>query len=67
MDLAIALGLVLATISFAVFCGWMGARPRDYSKPRIVSWQFLMLVSAAVVLVTLVHLVNVLGFTTGPH
>jgi|HubBroStandDraft_6_1064221.scaffolds.fasta_scaffold1178140_2 hypothetical protein len=67
MDLYITLGVLAAIIGFAFFCGWMGARPRDYSKPRLVNWQLLMLVSAAGVLVVIVHLVNLLGVTTGAN
>jgi type III secretory pathway component EscS len=65
MDLYIALGLLAASVGLTVFCGWMGARPPNFAKPRLINWQLLMLASAAFVLVTIVHLVNVLGVTTG--
>jgi len=67
MTLPITLVLMLATVAFTVFCGWMGARPRDYAKPRLVPWQFLMLLSAAVVLILLVGLLNELGIKTGAN
>jgi hypothetical protein len=67
MTLPVTLVLLLASIGAVVFCGWMGARPRDYSKPRLVSWQFLMLLSAAVVLVMIVGLLNELGIKTGAN
>ena len=67
MTLPITLVLMLATVAFTVFCGWMGARPRDYTKPRLVPWQFMMLLSAAVVLILLVGLLNELGIKTGAN
>jgi amino acid transporter len=65
MNLIIAVALVAGSLGMAVFFGWMGARPKDYANPSVVNWQVLMLISAALVLVVVVHLVNVLGVTTG--
>lgn len=60
--LSIAIGAAVLT---AVF-GWLGARRVDPSKaPRLVPFRFLMLLSAAAVLMMLVHLVNLAGFRTG--
>jgi hypothetical protein len=67
MNLPITLVLMLVSIAATVFCGWMGARPRDYAKPRMVPWQLLMLLSAALVLVMLVGVLNELGVTTGAN
>ena len=67
MTLPITLVFMLAAVGLTVFCGWMGARPRDYAKPRLVPWQFLMLLSAAVVLILLVGLLNELGIKTGAN
>ena len=63
----ITIALMLAFVALTVFCGWMGAKPRDYAKPRMVPWQFLMLLSAALVLVMLVGLLNEFGITTGAN
>jgi hypothetical protein len=65
MNLPITLLVLLACVGVTAGCGWMGARPKDYSKPRMIPWQLLMLVGAVAVLIVAVHLVNVLGFTTG--
>jgi hypothetical protein len=59
--------LLLASVGFTVFCGWMGARPRGYAKPRLAPWQFLMLLSAALVLIMIVSLLIELGITTGAN
>ncbi len=65
MSLPVTLAFLLAFVVLTVFCGWKGARPRDYSKPQMVPWQFLMLLSAAMVLVFIVGLLNELGVATG--
>jgi hypothetical protein len=67
MNLPITLALLLASIGLTVFCGWMGARPKDYSKPRRIPWQFLMLPSALLVLIMIVGVLNELGVTTGTN
>ena len=61
MDMPITLGLMLAGVAGAVFCGWRGAQPKDYAKPRRVPWQLLMLVFAFVVLIMMVHLITLFG------
>ncbi len=67
LTLPITLGLILAAIAGTVFSGWMGAKPRDYAKPRLIPWQMLMLVSAVVCLILAVHLINLFGVTTGQN
>ncbi len=67
MNLPVTIALTLAFVALTVFCGWRGARPRDYAKPRMVPWQFLMLLSAAGVLVMIVGVLNELGITTGAN
>ncbi len=66
MDLHITLAVTAALVAFGVFAGWRGARPPSPQKgPRLVPWRFLMLLAAAGVLLMLVHLLNLAGFTTG--
>lgn len=52
----------------AVFSGYMGARPTSLRQngPRMVPWRFIMLVSAAAVVVLLVHLLSLLGLRNDP-
>ncbi len=62
--------VTLAIAAFAaaagILFGWLGARPPDFRKgPRLVPWRFLMLLCAVVVLYMLVHVVNLMGVTTG--
>lgn len=67
MDLTVTLALAGVFLAAALACGWLGARPPNpHRGPRMVPWRFLMLLAAAGVLVMLVHLVNLMGLTTGP-
>jgi hypothetical protein len=66
MTLPVTIGLALLFASLAAFCGWRGARPPNpHAGPRMTPWRFLMIASAAVVLMLVVHVVNLLGATTG--
>ena len=67
MNLPITIALLLVFVALTVFCGWMGAKPRDYAKPPPPPWQFLMLISAALVLVMIVGVLNEVGITTGAN
>ena len=64
-NLTITLGLLAFGVAATVGCGWMGARPKDYLKPRLIPWQILMLISAVFVLVVAIHLLNLFGMSTG--
>lgn len=49
-----------------VFFGWRGSRPPDFARgPRMIPHQMLMLLSAAALLVMIVHLINLAGINTG--
>ena len=66
MDLATTLALGGALLALALASAWLGARPPNpHRGPRMVPWRFLMVLAAAAVVVMLVHLVNLLGITTG--
>ncbi len=66
MDLPLTLTLACGFLALAVFAGWRGARPPNPHKgPRLMPWRFLMLLAAAGLLAMLVHVVNLLGLTTG--
>jgi hypothetical protein len=66
VDLTLTLILTAAAVALTVLFGWLGARPLDFRRgPRLAPWRLFMLLGAAAVLVLLVHLVNLAGFTTG--
>jgi hypothetical protein len=66
MDLTITLILVGVFAVVALGSGWAGARPYDPLKgPRLAPWWYIMVTAAAGLLLMLVHLVNLLGVSTG--
>jgi hypothetical protein len=47
-----------AALTLALACGWMGARPsKALAAPRLTPWRLLMLVSFAVAVAALGHIV----------
>jgi hypothetical protein len=66
MTLPISLAVTAALIGFTVFAGWRGAQPPDLMRGvRMVPWRAVMVFSSAGAVFMLVHVVNLLGFTTG--
>ena len=62
MDLPATLAITAALIGLTTFAGWRGARPPDLLKgPRMIPWRIVMVSSAAVALMFLVHLASLLG------
>lgn len=56
MSVTLTLILLAASIASVVFCGWRGARPPHPLKVRMAPWRFLMLLSAVLVVLLLIHL-----------
>jgi hypothetical protein len=66
MDLHTTLISLAVLAALGLFAGWRGARPPDpHRGPRMAPWRFIMLLAAAGVVLMAVHLVNLLGVTTG--
>lgn len=66
MTLPISLAVTAALLALAVFAGWRGAQPPDLMRGvRMVPWRAVMVFSSAGAVFMLVHVVNLLGFTTG--
>lgn len=62
MDLSATLTAAVAFIGLTAFSGWRGSRPPNLIKgPRMIPWRMIMVTSAAVVLVLLVHLASLFG------
>ena len=66
MDLTTTLIAMGLSAALGVFAGWRGARPPDLIRgPRMIPWRPIMVAAATALLIFTVHLVNLLGFTTG--
>ena len=67
MSLPMTLALLFGSAALSVFAGWRGSRPADLTRgPRMAPWRMIMLLSAAVAILALVHLFNLAGIRTGP-
>jgi hypothetical protein len=66
LSLPTTVGLLMLALGLTAFFGWRGARAPDLRKgPRMAPWRFLMLLAAALAVMLMVHLVNLMGVTTG--
>jgi hypothetical protein len=66
MSLSVTLAIAAALLVLAVVSGWMGARPPNpHRGPRMAPWRFIMLLAVAGLLLMVVHLVNLMGVSTG--
>ena len=62
MSLPLTLTLIAAVLALAVFAGWRGARPsQPHRGVRMMPWRFIMVLSAAALVVLIVHLAAMLG------
>jgi len=67
MTVTTTLAITAAFLGLTAFAGWRGARPPDLLKgPRMIPWRMVMVTSAAVVLVLLVHLASLFGLPPHP-
>jgi hypothetical protein len=66
MSLELTLAIAAGLLAITVFAGWRGARPSNPLKgPRMIPWRMIMLLSAACLLPMIVHVLNLVGVTTG--
>jgi len=66
MDLPLTLAASVTILVLAAVFGWLGARPIDVLKgPRMVPWRPLMMICVVGLMLMIVHLVNLLGVSTG--
>jgi hypothetical protein len=66
MDWPVTLIAIASAIGLTVLFGWLGARPPNILKgPRLIPYRLLMLMTAAGVMILMVHAVNLAGFKTG--
>ena len=66
MDL-IPTSIILAVcVVIAAFASWRASQPAGL-KPRLIPWQIIVIVAGAGALYMIVHLVNMMGVSTGPQ
>lgn len=66
MPVTPTLAILLVSLALAGFCGWRGARAPDPNRgPRLVPWQFLMMILAVVAIFCFIHLARGLGLGGG--
>jgi hypothetical protein len=66
MDWGVTWGVIAVATAVGVLAGWRGQRwPDPRRGPRLIPWRLIMLLAAAVVLLALTHVVNLLGVETG--
>ena len=63
MSMTLTLSLLAGALIVGGFSGWMGARPSDFLKPRMVPWRFIMLMAGALTFLLLIHLGTLLRVT----
>ncbi len=61
MSMTLTLALLAGALITAVFCGWRGARPSNFLKPRMVPWRFIMLLAGALAFLLMIHVGTLLG------
>ncbi len=66
MSLSLTLTLLPIFAAIAIFAGWRGSRPPNLLKgPRMMPWRAIMLFSAVICVLLLVHLATVVGVRAG--
>jgi hypothetical protein len=66
MELTVTATIAGAMLALTLLASWQAGRPRkDSLRERWVPWRFVILLSGAVLLLSVVHLVNLMGFVTG--
>lgn len=64
MELTITLGVLAIAVALTVFAGWRGSRPPDLLRgPRMVPWRFVMMLSGALALFSVLHLMTIAGYS----
>jgi predicted CDP-diglyceride synthetase/phosphatidate cytidylyltransferase len=65
MTLTVALTILICA-SLAFLASWrIAARPADPLKPRLLSWNVMMILSFFIMVLMIIHIVNLAGIKTG--
>ena len=67
MELTPTLILLAAAVGLTVVAGWRGSRPPNLIRgARMVPWRFLMILSAALAFLLIIHLGTLAGMNPAP-
>jgi hypothetical protein len=68
MDLLITCIAIAGLLATTVFAGWKAGRPRrDSLRPQWISWPFVTVLSGALLVFAVIHLMNLFGIHTGQN
>ena len=65
MDLTTTLIVLALAVGLYAYGSWRAARPADPLNPRLVPWRPVIIIAGLVGLLMVVHVVNLLGVSTG--
>lgn len=67
MNLTVTITILLCA-SLAFLASWrIAARPADPLKPRLLSWNVMMILALFVMVLMIVHIINLTGIKTGRY
>ena len=66
LDWTLTMIALAACIGLFLVANQRASRPADPLKPRWVPWKLIIVLSAFLAVVVLVHIANLLGVETGP-
>ncbi len=66
MTLTTTLIVLAAAAGLFAFGSWRAAQPADPLNPRLIPWRPVIIVAGVAALLMVVHLVNLMGVSTGP-
>jgi|GEM_PF-1112832 len=56
---------LVVSIGLFIFSAWWGSRPPQIGRTRMIPWNIVQLAATMGIILTLVHMLNLLGFHTG--
>jgi hypothetical protein len=65
LDMGVTLAVLAATIAGYVLASRHAGKPADPLRPRLLPWPGIIIGLGFIAFVALVHLINLLGVTTG--
>lgn len=63
-DFWITLAAVVGFVGFCIYASWRANLPPNPKKPRLLPWNALIIFSAFLAFLAIVHFVNLLGVDT---